>query len=88
MEDGPVLERMTRNAHSRRELLYLRALEKGEAQEVRSLLHVDPNIVQRLRAMGIDPEEGGRREWESPRERRERMGRLWEACWRHHARRP
>ncbi len=84
MNAAHLLEPIAANAHSRRELLYLRALEKEDDREAQSLLRVDPNIVQRLRAMGIDPEEGGAREL--PRERRERMGRLWDACWRYHAR--
>lgn len=83
MDDAHVLEPIATNAHSRRELLYLRALEKEDDREAQHLMRVDPNIVQRLREMGIDPDEGG--EWEPPRERRERMGRLWDACWRHHA---
>ncbi len=85
MNAAHLLEPTAANTHSRRELLYLRALEKEDDREAQSLLRVDPNIVQRLREMGIHPEEGG--EWELPRERRERMGRLWDACWRYHARR-
>ena len=83
MDDARTLQQIATNAHSRRELLYLRALEKGDEREARSLLRVDPSIVQRLRSVGLDPEQGG--ESELPRERRDRMGRLWDACWRHHA---
>ena len=83
MDDVEVLAKITASAHARRELLYLRALEKDDERMARSLLSSDPDIVRRLRAHGLDPEEGG--EWELPRERSERMGQLWEACWRYHA---
>ena len=83
MDDVDALVKITASAHARRELLYLRALEKDDERAASSLLRSDPNIVRRLRAQGLDPEEGG--EWELPRERSERMGRLWEACWRYHA---
>ena len=86
MDDARTLQQIATNAHSRRELLYLRALEKGDEREARALLRVDPSIVQRLRSMGLDPEQGV--ESELPRELRDRMGRLWDACWRHHAVRP
>jgi hypothetical protein len=82
MDDAHVLRNMSEDPCARRELLWLRAKEKGEDEHARDLEQVDPQITERLRAAGLD---AGERSGESPAERRERYGRLWDECYALHA---
>ena len=76
-----VLKRIVGDAHARRELLWLRAHEKEDVAMARELEEIDPGLVERLRAAGIDfannPDE-------LPRDRRERFGKLFDECYRRH----
>ena len=81
MTEEQVLKHIATDDHARRELLWLRAKEKGDDHLARDLERVDPQLVGRLRRSGLDVEE---RDGESPRERAERMGRLWDECYAQH----
>jgi hypothetical protein len=82
MEDARVVRSIAEDPRTRRELLWLRAKEKGEAEQARGLEEVDPLIADRLRAAGLEPaEQAG----ESPAQRRERDGRLWNERYALHA---
>lgn len=83
MVDLWIVEQMCGDPHARRELLWLRAKEKEDEETVRDLERIDPGVVERLVAAGFDIAE---RESEPSSVRRERYGRLWDACWRYHAR--
>lgn len=76
-----VVRRIVSDAHARRELLWLRAHEKEDVALARELEEIDPGLVDRLRAAGIDLDD---RPAEHPRERRERFGQLFDDCYRHH----
>jgi hypothetical protein len=76
------LERICGDDRARRELLWLRAKEKGDDWCVRDLERVDPDIPRRLAALEalLDP-----RDIETDRGRREAYGRLWNQCYEGHA---
>ncbi len=76
-----VVETIVANAHARRELLWLRAHEKEDLTMARELEEIDPGLIGRLRAAGIDPTDPPD---EDARDRRERFGRLWHECYRRH----
>jgi hypothetical protein len=84
MDDARALERISGDPRARRELLWLRANEKGDQEMARGLERVDPRLVGRLRAAGLDI---GNRAGESRAARRERFGRLWDECYDRHVRR-
>jgi len=71
------LERVIDNPTARRELLWLRAKEKQDEASARSLEKVEPGLATRMRALveAFDIENGQPR---TPREQRERFGRLFD----------
>ena len=78
-----VVEQIVENAHARTELLWLHAHEKEDVATARELEKIDPALVDRLRAAGVDLTE---RPGEHSHARRERFGRLWDECYRRHER--
>jgi hypothetical protein len=66
--DANIFEKLIADSHARRELLWLRAKERGDERDAREIERVDPSVVARLRAagfdvdVGADDERGGRRE--------------------------
>ena len=76
-----VFKQIVGNAHARRELLWLRAHEKEDVDMARELEEIDPGLVDRLRAAGVDFAD---RSYELPRDRRERFGQLFDECYRRH----
>ena len=66
--DARIFEELVADPRARRELLWLRAKEKGDDRDAREIERVDPSVVARLRAAGFDvdvrgdDERGGRRE--------------------------
>jgi hypothetical protein len=81
MNDERTFERIAADDHARRELLWLRAKEKGADDVARALERVDPQLLGRLRCAGLDIEE---RDGESASARAERMGRSWDQCFARH----
>lgn len=75
------IERIVADHHARRELLWLRAKEKGDHALALDLERVDPDLVARLRRAGFDVDE---RHGESARARSERFGQLWDRCHARH----
>lgn len=49
-----VWDRIARNATLRRELLWLRAREKSDDGEIRSLERIDPELAERMREWELD----------------------------------
>ncbi len=84
MDQVSALSRIVENDHARRELLWLRAMEKDDTDSARDLERVDPGIPGRLRADGVDITV---HDDELPRARRERFGRLFDECFQRHAER-
>ena len=76
-----VLKRIIGDAHARRELLWLRAHEKEDVAMARELEEIDPGLVQRLKAAGVEVAD---KPGELPRDRRERFGQLFDECYRRH----
>jgi hypothetical protein len=66
--DIRIFEKVIADPHARRELLWLRAKEKCNDRDAREIERIDPGVVARLRAAGLDidvrsdDEERGRRE--------------------------
>jgi hypothetical protein len=81
MDEDDVLERIVADPRARRELLWLRAKEKGDDEAARDLESVDPELVARLRRAGLEVDECGD---ESPRARAERFARSWHRCHARH----
>ncbi len=81
MEERHVIEALVCDRHARRELLWLRAKERGDDASARDLERVDPAIVERLSAAGLDVAD---RCAEPPAVRSDRYGRLFDACFEHH----
>ena len=82
LETVSVVERMISYAQARRELLWLRAKEREDEISADDLQHVDPALIERLRAAGADIDE---RPGEDLEARRVRFGELWDQCYRRHA---
>ena len=76
-----VLQQIIADAHARRELLWLRAQEKEDAAMARELEEIDPGLLGRLRASGLDCSE---KPDEHQYERRERFGQLFDECFHRH----
>jgi len=80
MEDWQVIDVICQDDGARRELLWLRAKQKGDAEVVSLLEGVDPDLVERMReverAIGDEPD---------VRRRYEAYGRAWDECFRRHA---
>lgn len=68
-----VFERLIADPEARRELLWLRAMEKGDDGDACDIERVDPGVVARLRAAGFDIDV---RPDDERRGRRERFGRM------------
>jgi hypothetical protein len=81
MDEDDVLEEIVADHHARRELLWLRATEKGDEDAARDLERVDPELVARLRRAGLEVDECGE---ESARARAELFARLWDRCHARH----
>jgi hypothetical protein len=82
MDEVQVLDVIVSDVKARRELLWLRAKEKGDEATARDLVRIDPGIVDRLSVAGFDVAE---RDGEPRRARAERFGRLQDVCYAHHA---
>jgi hypothetical protein len=80
--DLEALLRITHDAEARREFLWLRAKEKEDIATARDLERLDPGVVDRLRAAGLDVEDRPDESW---RERRDRFGRLQDHHFESHA---
>jgi hypothetical protein len=65
-ERGPDIGQIVADSQARRELLWLRAKEKGHDEDAADLERIDPTVVERLRAAGFDV---GDRADEEPRQR-------------------
>ena len=78
-----VFKLVSANDRARRELLWLRAQEEGDAMSARDLERLDPDLLERLRGAGFEVSE---RPEEGPSERRARFGRYWHECYRRHER--
>ncbi|MBN9166525.1 MAG: hypothetical protein BGO98_05820 [Myxococcales bacterium 68-20] len=76
-----IVRKIAADPHARRELLWLRAREKDDIALASDLEEIDPGLLDRLRAAGVDLTE---RPGELPHERRERFGRLSDECYRRH----
>jgi hypothetical protein len=83
MDEVQAIIRISEDREARRELLWLRAMEKEDYVTARDLEEVDPDVVKRLRAAGADVLE---RRDETLAERKERFRRLWDECFERHAR--
>jgi hypothetical protein len=82
--DVRILEELIADPRARRELLWLRAKEKGADGDARDIERVDPDIVARLRAAGFDVDE---RPDDEHRGRRERFGRMMDERQEQHVKR-
>ncbi len=80
METGRFIDVICEDDVARRELLWLRAKEKGDAEMAALLEDVDPELPARLRE--VDAEIRLERD---ERERREAYGRAFDACFERHA---
>ena len=78
-----IVRKIVDDARARRELLWLRAHEKEDVAMARELEEIDPGLVDRLRAAGVDLAD---RPHEHPRDRRERFGQLFDECFERHER--
>ena len=78
MSEERANEAIAADDRTRRELLWLRAKEKGDEVVAHELERTDPRIVARLRCAGLDIEE---RDGESAQARCERFGALWDRCY-------
>lgn len=76
-----IVRKIAADPHARRELLWLRAREKEDLAMARDLEEIDPGLLERLRAAGVDLTE---RPDELPHQRRERFSRLSDECYRRH----
>jgi hypothetical protein len=81
MSEKRCIEQILTNSHARRELLWLRAKEDGADDDAAVLERLDPAIATRLAASGLDVRELA---GEPPHQRRERFGRLFDACYARH----
>jgi hypothetical protein len=68
------LWRVCQHDETRRELLWLRAQEKEDAESIESLERVDPGLRERMRAFMAETRPDL---IEDPRERRKVFARLW-----------
>lgn len=68
------LRRVCEHDEIRRELLWLRAQEKEDAESIESLERVDPRLRERMRAFMAETRPDL---IENPRQRREAFARLW-----------
>lgn len=84
MPPTSMMLRFLEDEDARRELLWLRAKEEGDELAARDLEYVDPSLIDRLRAAGVDVDE---HPGEGPAERRKRFARLWDECWTRHEQR-
>lgn len=81
MKTDRIFEKLVADTRARRELLWLRAKETGDEGAAADLERMDPEIVRRLRAAGLDLEA---RPNEPLQARRERFGRLSDERFEHH----
>lgn len=75
-----IFEKLIADPHARRELLWLRAKEKGNEGDARDIERVDPGVVARLREAGFDVDVG----LDERRSLRERFGRMMDERQRQH----
>lgn len=76
------LERIAADDHARRELLWLRAMEKADSDTALDLERLDPGLRDRLRDVCSDFNALGPL---TPRERRDWFAAQWHACYDRHA---
>jgi hypothetical protein len=76
------LERICADDHARRELLYLRALEKDDLDAARDLEEVDPDLRTRLTHAGVDL---SLPKYEPDGDRRARFARSYDETSQRHA---
>jgi hypothetical protein len=79
-------ERICAEPKARRELLWLRAMEKEDIETVRFLERVDRSLAPRMRAL-VEHTLPPHVDLDRPRERSEYFGRLYSERFAHHARR-
>jgi hypothetical protein len=76
-----IFEKLVADTRARRELLWLRAKEKGDEGAAADLERMDPEIISRLREAGLDLDGSPNERREA---RRERFGRLSDERFEHH----
>lgn len=82
--DAESLRLIMGDATARRELLWLRAMEKCDMEDARDLESVDPSVTLRLADAGVLPRPLPGEHW---RDRADRWGRAWDVTYVRHARR-
>jgi hypothetical protein len=80
MEEWQVIDVICTDDVARRELLWLRAKQKGDAEVVALLEGVDPELVDRMRE--VERSVGAE---DDDRARRAAYGRAWDECFQRHA---
>jgi len=80
MEDWQVIDVICQDDGARRELLWLRAKEKGDAEVVALLEGVDPGLLERMRDV-----ESSIRDEPDDRRRSAAYARAWDECFQRHA---
>ncbi|MBI4700970.1 MAG: hypothetical protein HY744_07395 [Deltaproteobacteria bacterium] len=80
------LDRICGDDQARRELLWLRAHESGDGRAAELLERIDPTLRERMRSVEAEYLARGF-ELDSPESRRHGYGRMYDDCYRRHARR-
>jgi hypothetical protein len=83
-EHVEALVRICDDAEARRELLWLRAMEKDDEESARDLERIDPGLLARMMPLVEEYLERGN-ELDGWRERREGYGQLHDERFRYHA---
>ena len=78
-----IIKNICRDDKARRELLWLRAMEKGDEDAVEILERSDPGLRDRMSGYEMKLEE---KEVRSASARREAFGRFWDECFERHSR--
>jgi hypothetical protein len=81
-ETTEVLERVAANHRARRELVWIDAMSRGDAEMRRDLERSDPDLEERMRPYleMLRPVE-----LKTPKRRREAFAKLWSICYERHA---